>query len=364
MQKREIEQLYQSVCDAFPAGTVRLLRRGGGEVSTCERYAGIPAETGCSMQKEAMALAVGERHFQRISLPLPPESQLFLYLAAEDYPDIFTPVRMVDSLQKLIAAGEDRDAGQSEDTTLANTLIHIDTVESKTYASLLAAEAGKDLSIPRVACLFDIDDGDYRDKGRFLLQEIRRFRGVSQQDILGGVGENNIVLFRTLQDDQATVKHQCGAFLDHLRQALRERYGLTPRIFVGTAARQVEEYNRSFQMAADAQRFSREEQGEIIFASDHILEFTYTHTEPAVLRHFLEGYAIALKGTPELVPVAEALIRNNMSLALTSEQLFLHRNTVSLYTNRLRDLLGINPQHRDSDRFLLMLICAYYRQNY
>jgi DNA-binding PucR family transcriptional regulator len=81
-----------------------------------------------------------------------------------------------------------------------------------------------------------------------------------------------------------------------------------------------------------------------------------------VLRHFLKRSAAALGQNRELAEAAEALVRSNMSLTPAAEALFVHRNTISQYMSRLRELLDLDPQHRDGDRYLLMLVCLYCRR--
>lgn len=48
---------------------------------------------------------------------------------------------------------------------------------------------------------------------------------------------------------------------------------------------------------------------------------------------------------------AEALLENNMNLSLAADQKFVHRNTMTTRLSRLREVLDIDPVHRDQDRF-------------
>lgn len=365
MQRKEIEQIFQAVCRAFPRSRVKILHQRGGVILESETIACPPREEVCTMHKEATVFMDGEHEYYRITLPLLPRYQLFLDLLAEDYPDAVVPVRMLEALISLVVpddeeTGAGRRAAQEGENPLLRSLFYADTREMKIYTVLLAEESGKSLEVPRVVCVLS---GDlFRIQN--VLDVISDFWETDEQDIFGAAGEDGIILCRRLVREDQSIRCQMSGYLGNLQRLLRDRCGCSPEIWVGTMAIKPEEYRRSLEAARAAGEFSqhRTGRGKIVYSGDYILEFTFRNTPAERLRHFLEPWMEPLRREPELVDAAEALLENNMNLSLAADQKFVHRNTMTTRVSRLREVLDIDPVHRDQDRFFLMLLCAYYRR--
>ena len=69
-------------------------------------------------------------------------------------------------------------------------------------------------------------------------------------------------------------------------------------------------------------------------------------------------------GTVTLEKELQTVIENNMNISLAAQKKYVHRNTMMIHARRLWQLLNIDPVHKDNDRFLLMLICTYFRKNH
>lgn len=365
MQKKEIEQIFQAVCRAFPRSRVKILHQRRGTVLEQQTISCPPKEEVCTMHKEATVFIAGGHEYYRITLPLPPRHQLFLDLLAEDYPDAVVPVRMLEALISLVVpAGEETGASRRAfpegDNPLLRSLFYADTREMKIYTVLLAEEKGKSLEVPRVVCVLS---GDLF-RVQNVMDIIADFWEADEQDIVGAAGEDRIIICRRLTREDQSIRCQLSGYLGDLQHLLRERCGCSPEIWVGTVAVKPEEYRRSLETAMEAGEFSRRRPGrtKIVYSSDYILEFTLRNTPSERLRHFLEPWVEQLRREPELVDAAEALLENNMNLSLAADQKFVHRNTMTTRVSRLREVLGIDPVHRDQDRFLLMMLCGYYRR--
>ena len=136
-----------------------------------------------------------------------------------------------------------------------------------------------------------------------------------------------------------------------------------------TASHNPKEYNGYKAYGPDGAQMSPEDSKIVIDTIENLSEIrqnigTLSAQKEAVEERISELFAAAekLRAEPELAATAEALIANDMNVILTAEKMYVHRNTVTLRAARLRELLGIDPLHKDADKFLLMLVCAYIRR--
>lgn len=363
MLRADAERLFEMACAAFPRSDALMLS-GGIETARREtiKCAHPPLTTGA--RKEADVFSDGEKLFYRVQFPLPQSQLLALYLRAEDYASAAQPMLMLDALVQAAMRGgaeEKAEAGAPRgESQLLNNLLYTDTQEMKVYTFLLAEEQGKNLEIPRVVCVVG---GAPAKPGEAVLA-VSRFHCTGEQDICGVTSEGRLVICRCLEEGGRSVKSQLDGYLRALAERLEARCGFRPAVMAGTYARQPEEYRLSLEAALIAGEWAKAcgSAGGIIYASDYILEYTFQKTEPARLRHFLAPYAEKLRSEPELAATAESLVANDMNVVLTAEKMYVHRNTVTLRAARLRELLGIDPLHKDADKFLLMLVCAYVKR--
>lgn len=341
MQKRELEQIIQTVSGAFPGGGVEILDR---------RQSVLLSRT---------ATRPGEGAPLVLTYPLLDGEELRLRLASEDYPDPVEARHMLEALMAMLGQERARQSagGAAPVYPLLNNLLYADTMERKLYASLLAEEQGKDMSLARVVCVLSVEEVPLEE----LAYAVSCFRETDSQDICGVMGERHVVLCRWLRDRERSIRSQCHGYLEQLSALLEERYGRPPEIWVGTPADKAEDYRRSWELALAAGKYGRgwPEEGGIHYIGDHLVECVLDHTDPGLGKHFLERYAGLLRRQPALLETARALLSQDLNLSRAAEAQFVHRNTMNLHYRQLRQLLGLDPLHSDRDCFLLMLICAY-----
>ncbi len=341
MQKRELEQILQTVSSAFPNSGVELL--DSRQTPLLSRAAQIPEG------EERLALAC----------TLSDGEQLHLYLPASAYPDLSAAQYMLDVLVAMLSRDRTRRtaAAAAPVYPLLNNLLYADTMERKLYTSLLAEEQGKDMTLPRVVCVLSVTDVPLEE----IVSAITCFRETDPQDICGGMGEHHVILCRCLRDLERSVRSQCDGYLRAVAELLNTRYGLETQIWVGTLADKVEDYRRSWEIALEVGKYSQlwQTEGSVHYIGDYLVEYVLDHTDPAQCKHFLEPYAQLLRGNAALLETARALLSHDLNLSQAAQACFVHRNTMNLHYRQLRETLGLDPIHRDSDCYRLMLICAY-----
>lgn len=366
IQRKDIHQIFRMTCSAFPHSNVQILNAKGEIVLSRNIFPEPRSNEEEYVQEGVSAVMCEGKRFLCVQLKLTPYRKMKLYVEAEGYRTWEEPLKM---LQTLVEAAETSSRepereylAEIGDNQLLNNLLYADTMEMRIYTYLLAEERDKNLELPRVVCVIR----GKSEKRQEMLELINNYRKTDAQDICGSVGEETLVLCRYLREPGKTIKFQCDGYLHGVCELIEEKCGFVPEIWVGTLVCQIEDYGFSmkaaFAVGQCAQGTSKEDC--VIYAQDYLVEYTFYNTPEDVQAHFLEPYAERLKKEPELLETAEALIENNMNISLAAQKKYVHRNTMMIHARRLWQLLNIDPVHKDNDRFLLMLICTYFRKNH
>lgn len=364
IQKKDVNQIFQMMCLAFPDGNIKIVNCNGVAVLNCQNLGNRCIQEENFQQRSLSETIYDGESVYRICIPLSEFYSLILYLPVMAYTSGAELAHMTDMLLEQIDMGrESYVAFQHEeegDNHLLNSLLYADTMEMQIYAVLLAKEGGRNLDLPRVVVVIRSENG----KQQELLQTILRFRRTHVQDIVGTIGEEDIVLCKYLLWEDRTVKSQCDEYFRELQQLTLERYGFEPRICCGTMTHNTSDYGYSLSVAFTISECTKNSRNRIAYLEDYLAEYIFFNTEHVLLEHFLEPYAKKLNQEPQLLQIAEALIECNMNMSRTAEMCYVHRNTMTFYAKRLWELLDIDPVHYDKDKLLLLLICLYYRKNY
>lgn len=363
MQIEALKQSFYVVCRAFPRSNVAILKENGEVLLSHEPLKETVEIMRLPLEDHAETIQKNGSSFRHVLVSLGRELWMSLLLPSEEYESAEAAEKMVRTLIALQDRGEENRERKRNGTVPANplltSLLYADTMEMQTYSVLLAEEQRIRLEIPRVVCVIPAAGRDMEK----MLYHIRRFGETFSDDITGTAGGDNIVLCRCLKDPVKSIRYQCREYLEALVKRIEVKCGFTPQIWVGTKAKHIWEYRYSMEaaMVAGSCMSHGAEKSPIAYAADHLLEYVMVHTDPKILKHFLEPYIERLKPEPGLVDTAEVLLENNMNISAAAKQKFMHRNTMMIHASRLCDLLSIDPACYDRDRFLLMMICFYYR---
>lgn len=368
MKKNELGRLFKTVCEAFPSSNTALFDEQKSLIFLQENL--TPSEIPWLSEPLTGTCVVESNRQSYLRLLYTMENGCLLVLFLNNTPDknaeeLFHMLEML--IKNILISERKKKAPRRERTAeerLLDNLFYSNSMESRIYASLLAAECRKNLELQRAVCILAVPDSNLTEKNASKAVEIiRGQKEASQEDIVGTVSENQIILLKTLKDPFLSIRCQCQKYFEQLLLALEKSTGLKFFIYVGTLAEHSEDYARSMKSAFETMMFKNTDRTErIIYVSDCLTDYTFFHSDPDRLRHFLEEPALLLAQNQELLRIAENLIKNDMSIITTAKETYLHRNTVSMQLGRIRELLKIDPAVRDSDRYFLMLVCAYCRK--
>lgn len=346
-----IKQFFEILCEAFPQGDIRITGPSGNIIAKQEYFTDIQEDD----------------EYYRISKTLTLDRQLFMIVSADEYKNKEEVEKMLDGLLGMAdfryKGLKRREFEDNEEKRLLRILLYADSMEMRIYAVLLAEKLKKEMALDRVVCVVESQYGETDG----VMELIKRYRKTSPQDICESVEEGRIILCKYIPDSTKTVKSQCNEYFREIRRFVAEKYGCVPQIYIGTVVKQAEEYRFSLNAALTTKRAVGERmqkdriQQDICYAEDYLVEYTFYNTGQETLAHFLEIYTEKLMKEPELLKTAQLLLESGMNISRASKSGYVHRNTMMLHVKKLCRILKIDPMASDGDKFLLMLICEYYR---
>ena len=277
--------------------------------------------------------------------------------------------RFVRSAERLLQKKQDLlldvTARQDKMSLLLNRLFALNTAEDVAYTAMSAVNMGYDMTIPRVICLFELQEG-MRDgeppEGilRQALDAIRSQADVTEQDLIGAVNSHQIALCKTVPQGDPEI---CRQLAGRVSRALFHLLRLPVQTGIGDVCSAIQEYGGSFfeisQLLRAQRGYSRPEA--CCLTSEHQDILDVLHMPPGQLNHFFGEKAAKLEEAPQLLETVEALLRCDGSIQKTADMLFVHHNTVLFRIRHIRKMLSLDPLHRDSGLATLSLLYHYCR---
>ncbi len=358
-------EFYQLLCATFPNASLFVVSREGHCVSDFKGdFHLFESATTFSGIKEATGVHIYEKLWLKIGLPYNGQYQLFVFFPEGVFPDSFTPARMIDTLYQLYSRkAQTSDIPIPNERSIQNLFIYqlfnCRTQSDATYTSLLATKLGLDLTSSRLVCLLAWENGESTITPQQLNLLLGRYSDA--QDIHGEYGAKWLVYCPHFELSTYRLE-DWKEHLVSLKQHLEKRYNISIFIGVGLIVHSLGEYGTAIYSARIAMEHANSE-NPVCFALDYPVEHMLQSIPEHTLHHFLGAKTQFLRENPLLLSTAEALVNSNMDILQAAEALSVHRNTVVFRIGQIRKILGINPLHRDNDRFLLILICVYARMN-
>jgi len=224
---------------------------------------------------------------------------------------------------------------------------------------------GYTIELPRRVCLVSLKEfmksekdfvGKMNIKNK-IIQKIKSSRHSHLEDIVAEKGLDKIIICKYVKAlENQTSRSQFEVYFDDINELLSKEYGLTLLVGVGSFHQEgvAESYQEAKSMLEFAHR-SKHTQG-VFFVESYVFEYLFSLVPYDKRKHFLQDYKQRLEKSPELIDTIRSLIKNNMNILETSQDLYLHRNTVIYRIEKIKELLEINPYHDQEDRELLRII--------
>lgn len=251
-----------------------------------------------------------------------------------------------------------------------------------------ASVLGFDLSVPRYAIVFDIDELNdnlrtrpstrtlspdelaaqlFKEK---ILQSVARTKGFDGKEILAHAGGSKIVVFKVFAGlDGNQCRKETELIIEKIQRAIQHDSGFKTTVGVGRLYQHYRAYSNSMREAIEAIYIGRSLRsgGNIFWSEEMPLENLLT----AAPKQVLEDYIDAVIGTilkeqsanqrEEIFQMLEALFENNLSITQTAHALFLHRNTIMFRLEKIERLTGYKPANSLDQAIKLKLAIMAWR---
>lgn len=198
-----------------------------------------------------------------------------------------------------------------------------------------------------------------------LLDRIKNSPLHKSQDISFLQGEGHILIFKTLETEAQEAsfhyKNEIKAYIESFAGDAGKLHAGC-RYFAGSLQNCLENYKMSFRHCQWL-KDNCPDNGKLLFFYDHVDEYIGSLAPAMELHGIFNVFYAKLDGDVRdaLVELAEALDRNEYNLVKSSQDLFVHKNTLVFRLNKIRDLLNINPVQKTREREFLKYLSRYLR---
>ena len=247
-------------------------------------------------------------------------------------------------------------------TSMQNYLMYMD-VDSRLKATVrnLCRSLGYREDIPRIALLISAPDSEDREH---LTAYLKENTAGSAQDIIFRDNQENLVIFLAYQEELDgffnSYKYTIGEYLHNLLSHCRAG-DLPVRICVGPMESDWSNYKYAYEKALWIHDNIHPGQPGGFYFYEHMDEYLKSRLPLVELHKIFGSFAgtFSEKFIESFVTHIGVLYENNYSFQKSSDQLFIHKNTLAFRIDKIRSRLGIDPIQNMKDRELTEYLYYY-----
>lgn len=184
------------------------------------------------------------------------------------------------------------------------------------------------------------------------------------QDIIFPFGSSKYVVLMTVNDPSPSKKQNelLVSRLERIRQDIKKKYSFDIAISVGTCHPEMYGVSKSFKEAESITSFAKRQE-DILFYDQLGIETFIEEVSKETRENFIERILQMDRSSKEfqqLVETLEVFFKANQSIQETSEQLYIHKNTLQYRLKKISEQTGYDP--RDFvDAVLLYIAIKFYK---
>ena len=186
------------------------------------------------------------------------------------------------------------------------------------------------------------------------------------QDIYGPLNSEHYLVFKaTRTTKEAEIHKEISDFVHAFRIACQSQFGFSVQATAGTFYPRVDGMKNSYEEAAFLQnqyRYLHNHDQEVLFLDCYIYEYLNSLLPKHFLDNAFQHINAVVDRYPLLLETITALSKNDTNLTFCANDLHLHRNTLLMRYAHLKERLGMDPVHRDTDRLNLRSYALYRSQ--
>lgn len=249
----------------------------------------------------------------------------------------------------------------SQSERLVNGIIYSNLDENSMQQ--LARDLNYNMNLYRIPIMVFFDDSISFGS---CLECLNHSKYQSSQDIKCLSQDGTLVIFKAFDkiSDQQIYGEYRNMIKEYLESLLTtaQRNKISYRVSVGTFAKRIRDYHEAVKRAFWVDKNFRQASA-LVFFYDHLSQYIKDLLPVSELHEIFSFFTNIndKKFLESMTTICESLCKNNYNLAETSNELFIHKNTLFLKMSKFKDIYGINPIQNMNDRVFFEFLSYYYQ---
>lgn len=248
---------------------------------------------------------------------------------------------------------------RQNDKNLFNNALLYEEPLNRIRLERLAADLKYDSTLMRIPILFELYAQEVTP---LIIQSVKNSAYHTKQDISMQVGNNDILIFKTLPPQQAgAYKAETARCIDAVREQLPTSICGKWFAYVGTPQTALAEYRQAFLHVNWLKGHIRGNYGEFYYFLDHLSAYMQSAVAKPIRDNIFSFYLECIDkiGRDIFVETVTALFRSGMNISQAAKLLFVHRNTILFRLQKIKKHIGIDPVNSMNDHQLLLQLLHY-----
>ncbi|UYO99346.1 helix-turn-helix domain-containing protein [Oceanotoga sp. DSM 15011] len=220
---------------------------------------------------------------------------------------------------------------------------------------------GYDMNKKKLPCIFEL-----MNKGNFLynnkrvvdiiINELEK-EFIMKKEIISDISDSKIIF---LKNDDIFLKDFL-SIINTLQDNLYKNYSIKIKCYIYHKFVKIHDISNAYKELIYL--FSLKINHNIIYSKDYMIEIFYKNFDSQIIyEYFYEEIEFFLKN-PDLFETLNVLLKNNLNISKTSENMLLHRNTIIFRLTKIKDLIDLDPLNNHKDSMKFDLIKEFFDRN-
>ncbi|MDN5343722.1 MULTISPECIES: CdaR family transcriptional regulator [Oceanotoga] len=220
---------------------------------------------------------------------------------------------------------------------------------------------GYDMNKKKLPCIFEL-----MNKGNFLynnkrvvdiiINELEK-EFIMKKEIISDISDSKIIF---LKNDDIFLKDFL-SIINTLQDNLYKNYSIKIKCYIYHKFVKIHDISNAYKDLIYL--FSLKINHNIIYSKDYMIEIFYKNFDSEIIyEYFYEEIEFFLKN-PDLFETLNVLLKNNLNISKTSENMLLHRNTIIFRLTKIKDLIDLDPLNNHKDSMKFDLIKEFFDRN-
>jgi len=181
---------------------------------------------------------------------------------------------------------------------------------------------------------------------------------ISTEDIISFINADQLVICKAIYTNGLeNFRKDFADFFKYLNTYSLQNWKEELNCGIGLCHPGFENIKNSFEEAAFALEINK--QPGLAFLEDYLLEYILSKIPLHISEHFFKDKYTQIKDRAELIDSINALVNNNMNVGQAASSIFVHKNTLMLRMKNIKNILKLDPFHKENDRVTLLLLQHY-----